>query len=74
MKVMKYREFRDILVDVLKDHPFGLTFREIKALAGISIGRIPGAWIAQLYKENVVRLEKRGGVTVWIPVRRPGRG
>ncbi|MGB9727563.1 MAG: hypothetical protein ACP5PQ_06770 [Thermoproteota archaeon] len=66
---MKYEEFKSLVADVLKDHPLGLTFREIKALAGISVGRVPGAWVARLYRENVVRLERRGAVTVWVPVR-----
>ncbi|MEM3361532.1 MAG: hypothetical protein QXJ62_06295 [Nitrososphaeria archaeon] len=63
---MKYEEFKKVVVEVLKDYPFGLTFREIKSLAGLDIGRIPGVWVIRLYDENLVRLEKRGGTVVWV--------
>ena len=66
---MEYEEFKKAVIEALKDEPLGLRFKEIKAKAGIQIGRVPGSWIARLYAEKVVRLERRRGCYVWILLR-----
>jgi len=67
---MEYEEFKQAVIDALKDEPLGLRFKEIRAKAGLEISRVPGSWIARLYAEKIVKLERRGGCFVWVLLRR----
>jgi len=63
---MTYHDFRKTIQRVLRLHPEGLTWRELRAQAGIDSDRACPTWTRRLEAEiGLVRREKKGRQLIW---------